>query len=159
MTWEEHGKYEEHERWTEKEEKKEVKARIATQCPKDDKRAKTTAYKSDSMDRETRNIANSGANSGSIRPLLTPAAITADIEVLISFLSPLKVYAGITDFMPPLLSLGLGLFLSLFLFIFPSCFFLPLAFALHSLALRFSSMLGAAGRPNCRQIFAFQSAD
>jgi len=44
------------------------------------------AYKSDSSDRETRNIANSRANSSSIRPLLTRAAITADIEVLISFL-------------------------------------------------------------------------
>lgn len=87
---------------------------IAAQCPKDDKRAKTTTYKSDSMDRETRNIANSGANSGSIRPLLTPAAITADIEVLISFLSPaVKVYAGITDFMPPLLSLSLSVSISL----------------------------------------------
>lgn len=119
-----------------------MKARTAAQCLKDDKRAKTTAYKSDSMDRETRNIANSGANSDSIRPLLTPAAITADIEVLISFLSPLKVYAGITDFMPSLLSLCLRLTVS----VSPPTprVSLPPVLAL---------------RTNCRQIFAFQSAD
>ena len=43
---------------------------------------------------------NLAAGLGSIRPLLTSAAVTADIEVLISFL-PWKVYAGITDFMSP----------------------------------------------------------
>lgn len=36
--------------------------------------------------------ANLAANSGSIRPLLTPAAATADIEVLISFLSLESLY-------------------------------------------------------------------
>lgn len=36
--------------------------------------------------------ANLAANSGSIRPLLTPAAVTADIEVLISFHSLESLY-------------------------------------------------------------------
>jgi len=36
---------------------------------------RTNERKSDSLDGGTRNVANSGANFGSIRPLLTPAAI------------------------------------------------------------------------------------
>lgn len=69
--------------------------------------------------------ANLAANSGSIRPLLTPAAVTADIEVLISFLSLESLYRHYgfhassslslpppsPSRFPPLFSLSLSLFL------------------------------------------------
>lgn len=72
--------------------------------------------------------ANLAANSGSIRPLLTPAAVTADIEVLISFLSLESLYRHYgfhassslslpppsPSRFPPLFSLSLSLFLFLF---------------------------------------------
>lgn len=67
------------------------KARSVPSCERRNKGEKGSAQIRFFGSRSSKH-ANLAANSGSIRPLLTPAAVTADIEVLISFHSLESLY-------------------------------------------------------------------